>query len=154
MRRLGLSLWHSRHAAFTFAFVAPLACTTSNDFGPPFDCSESIGAHFIALSGEGSPGYTEPTVAVGDSVQLDAVVRRVTASSPVFNPQAGWSCHTDASVAVAALITFTSSDTTILDPRPNGWLRGLNPGVAFVTATSAQPLATRVIIVLVTSTPP
>lgn len=131
------------------AVVIAAACDVS--LGPTIECDDAVGVIFVELSPDVSGTFADYTVDVGDSIRVTGALRRVDASEEVFNPQHGWSCTTTASSPVSGTVSLSTTDTTIVRLQPGGWIRGLQAGLALVTASSPTPAASADFGVLVRS---
>ena len=81
-------------ASLTLAAIAGSSLSACSDktFGPNVDCTD-VGFVFIELNPEPT-GIESYDVNAGESIQVVASLRQVTASEPSFNPLQGWSCRT------------------------------------------------------------
>jgi len=126
-------------ASLTLAAIAASSLSACSDktFGPNVDCTD-VGFVFIELNPEPT-GIESYDVNAGESIQVVASLRQVTASEPSFNPLQGWSCRTTASAPVSGTVAFSTTNTDIVRLDPGGWIRGLSHGSATVTAASTSP---------------
>ena len=133
------------------AAVAIAAACSGDPLGPTIDCDTAVGVIFVEFEPTRSGTFADYAVDVGDSIRVTGSLRRVDASEERFNQQHGWSCTTTASSPVTGTVSLSTADTTIVRLQPGGWIRGLQAGLALVTASSASPVASADFGVLVRS---
>ena len=139
-----------RNATLLIALAAgALASCGDDSFGPTVDCDLVVGQLFIELTPEPLGVWLDYEVDVGDSLQVRGTVHRVDEAAPRFDVQRGWYCTGTASTLVPGTVTLATEDTELVRLAPGGWIQGLQPGTARITASSAAPAASRDIYVLV-----
>lgn len=131
--------------------LAGLAACAESSSAPEPDCDWLVGASFVELEPTPASGFGTYEVNVGDSIRLDASLRRVDAAEATFNIQQGWYCVTVASSPLSGVVGFSTTDTPLVRLGPGGWIIGLRPGFATVMAASTDPPVTADIGVLVYS---
>jgi hypothetical protein len=131
--------------------AAGLAACDDSISDPAIDCRVFEGLVFIELAPAPSGTFVDYQVNVGDSIQVSGSLHRVDRAEPAFNVQQGWSCRTTASSPVSGTVSLSTTSSEIVQLRPGGWIRGLIPGLAIVTASSTEPAASADIGVLVYS---
>ena len=140
-----------RRWAFVLCAVGVVAACSDISSDSPIDCNYLVGYHFIVMQPPTTGVIYDYTINVGDSIRLAGSVHRVDAATPTFDPLGGWSCASNGSSQVPGVVTFTTNDTQLIRLHANGWVRGLSFGSATVTASSASPLVTDDIDILVYS---
>lgn len=133
-----------RRWVLPFAVTTLLACS-DDPLGigsGPCDAAEfRIGNFHMDVQAVGG----SPTVSVGDSIQLYAIVRGVVGSAP-----SGKTCVLEYGPPLAASITWGQIDPDIAEVRPTGWVVGRKEGSTLIHASSGDYVATASLIVEVT----
>ena len=148
-RRIGARLpWGPWLYAVALAMLGMfVSCRETSE--PTSECESVVGDNFIALQPEPREAIAGYEINVGDSIQLVGSVRRIDIARRTFNVQQGWYCVVAASSLVSGLVILNTTDSHLVRLSGGGWVHGLSPGLATITAASTNPPATVDVGVLV-----